>query len=118
MTPKWNDFVLLGFSEIRGFGADVMPIARRLRAVLLGLAALVPDWRRAALDTQLELLDAAVARAYPDAAAREQAMTPDRQGIGGSSWLERATDALSPAGGGDARSKPAGAVPIRDAEVE
>jgi uncharacterized membrane protein len=117
-TPSWDDYVLLAFSEIRGFGADVMPIARRLRAVLLGLAALVPDWRRAALDTQLELLDAAVERAYPDAAGREQAMTPDRQGIGGSSWLERAAGALSPAGGSDARSKPADAVPIRDAEVE
>jgi hypothetical protein len=39
VTPKWNDCVLLGLSEIRSFGARVMPVARRPRAVLLDLAA-------------------------------------------------------------------------------
>ena len=77
-TPKWNDCVLVAFSEIRSFGAGVMPVARRLRAVLLDLAALVSGPRRVALD-------AAVARAYAEGTEREDAMTPDRQGIGGSS---------------------------------
>jgi uncharacterized membrane protein len=81
-TPRWDDYVLLAFSEIRGFGAGVMPIARRMRAVLSDLAALVPGPRRAVLDAQVKLLDAAVARAYPEATEREHAMTPDRQGIG------------------------------------
>jgi uncharacterized membrane protein len=117
-TPRWDDYVLLAFSEIRSFGAGVMPVARRLRAVLFDLAALVPGPRRAVLDAQVELLDAAVARAYPDATEREQAMTPDRQGIGATSWREQTEIALSSSDGTHAESKPAGPPPVRDAEVE
>jgi uncharacterized membrane protein len=117
-TPTWDDYVLLAFTEIRRSGAGHVPIARRLRAVLLDLAALVPNRRRAALDAQLDLLDAAVARAYADATEREHAMTPDRQGIGASSWRQQTAIALSPTEGNDAQSKPAGPVPIRDAEAE
>jgi uncharacterized membrane protein len=103
-TPRWDDYVLLAFSEIRSFGAGVMPVARRLRAVLLDLAALVPGPRRAVLDAQVELLDAAVARAYSDATEREQAMTADRQGIGATSWREQTEIALSSSNRSHARS--------------
>ena len=81
-TPDWDDYVLLAFSEIRGFGAGAMPIARRLRAVLVDLSASVPVGRRPALVAQLRLLDAAVANAFADETERDQAMTPDRQGLG------------------------------------
>jgi uncharacterized membrane protein len=117
-TPRWDDYVLLAFSEIRSFGAGVMPVARRLRAVLFDLSALVQGPRRAVLDAQLELLDAAVARAYPDATEREQAMTPDRQGIGATSWREQTEIAFLSADGTHAESKPAGTPPVQDAEVE
>jgi uncharacterized membrane protein len=116
-TPRWDDYVLLAFSEIRCFGAGVMPVARRMRAVLFDLAALVPAPRRAVLDAQVELLDAAVAAAYPDAIEREQAMTPDRQGIGATSWREQTELALS-SDGTHAGSKPAGPPPARGAEAE
>jgi hypothetical protein len=79
-TPDWDDCVLLAFSEIRGFGAKAMPVARRLRAVLLDLCASVPSDRRPALETQLRLLETAVADAFPDETERAQAMTADRQG--------------------------------------
>lgn len=92
-TPNWNDYVLLAFTEIRGFGAGVMPIARRLRAVLLDLCAAVPTRRRSALEAQLRLLDTAVANSFADETERDQAMTPDRQGIGASS--SREGDAVS-----------------------
>ena len=88
-TPDWDDYVLLAFSEIRGFGAGAMPVARRLRAVLLDLCAAVPSGRRPALETQLRLLDAAVASAFADETERAQAMTADRQGIGASGWHEQ-----------------------------
>jgi uncharacterized membrane protein len=117
-TPSWDDYVLLGFSEIRSFGAGVMSIARRLRAALFDLAVLVPGPRRAALDAQVELLDAAVASAYPDATEREQAMTPDRQGIGATSWREQTEIALSLFDGIDTESKRAGQPPVRGEEVE
>ena len=87
-TPNWDDYVLLAFSEIRGFGAGVMPVARRLRAVLLDLSASVPTRRRPALEAQLRLLDTAVANSFADETERDQAMTPDRQGIGASSSRE------------------------------
>jgi uncharacterized membrane protein len=87
-APNWNDYVLLAFSEIRGFGAQVMPIARRLRAVLVDLCASLPSRRRSALEVQLRLLDAAVANSFADEVERDQAMTPDRQGIGASSCGE------------------------------
>ena len=87
-TPDWDDYVLLAFSEIRGFGAGAMPIARRLRAVLLDLCASVPSDRRPALETQLRLLETAVASAFADETERAQAMTADRQGIGASGSRE------------------------------
>lgn len=87
-TPDWSDYVLLAFTEIRAFGAKTMPVARRLRAVLLDLHAALPPARQAALEVQLHLLDDAVARCFPNATERQQAMTPDRQGIGASSSRE------------------------------
>jgi uncharacterized membrane protein len=87
-TPDWSDYTLLAFSEIRAFGARIMPVARRLRAVLLDLHAALPPGRRTALEVQLRLLDVAVASCFPGATEREQAMTPDRQGFGASSWRE------------------------------
>ena len=92
-APNWDDYVLLACTEIRSFGAGVMPIARRLRAVLLDLAASVPSARRPALETQLRLLDAAVARSFSDGTERDQAMTPDRQGIGTSQTVALAVKA-------------------------
>lgn len=84
-TPNWDDYVLLAFTEIRGFGVGAMPVARRLRAVLLDLSASVPSRRRSALEAQLRLLDTAVANSFADDTERDQAMVPDRQGIGASS---------------------------------
>jgi uncharacterized membrane protein len=84
-TPDWNDYVLLAFTEIRSFGAGAMPVARRLRAVLVDLLALVPASRRPALEIELELLDTAVASCFTNPTELRQAMVPDRQGIGASS---------------------------------
>ncbi len=53
-----------------------------MRALLLGLAEQVPAARRHGLDDHLARLDAAVRAAYPDAAERAYAETPDDLGIG------------------------------------
>jgi uncharacterized membrane protein len=90
-TPAWSDYVLLSFTEIRSFGASIIPVARRLRAVILDLRAALPKERHAALDVQLRLLDDAVANSFPNAIEREHAMRPDRQGIGASSFSGRAS---------------------------
>jgi uncharacterized membrane protein len=72
----------LALTEIRQFGASSTQVTRRLRALLVTLAQTVPEPRRAAVSTELQLLDASVARSIPDPADRELALGPDRQGIG------------------------------------
>ena len=80
-TPTWDDLVELALDEIRQFGAGQYQIARRLRALLDTLLADLPERRRPALRRQLELLDDAVAAAYP-LTQRADALVPDPQGIG------------------------------------
>lgn len=82
-NPGWVELLDLSLTEIRRYGADSPQVARRLRALLLGLIERAPAQRRPALEAQLARLDAAVERAYPDAVEREHAMTADRLGIGG-----------------------------------
>ena len=78
----WEDVLDLSLTEIRHYGADTPQIARRMRALLLGLAEQAPPARRAPLDDHLARLDVAVRAAYPDAVERAYAETPDHLGIG------------------------------------
>ena len=80
--PAWDDFLAVGLTEIRQYGATSTQVARRLRAVLEDLCRLAPASRRPALEHQLVLLDQAVARAYPDPAERDLALVADRHGLG------------------------------------
>jgi len=80
--PGWEDFLAVGLTEIRQYGATSTQVARRLRAVLEDLCRLAPAGRRPALEQQLVLLDQAVARAYPDPAERDLALVADRHGLG------------------------------------
>lgn len=80
-TPTWDDLVELALDEIRQFGAGQYQIARRLRAMLDALLTDLPERRRPALQRQLDLLDDAVAAAYPSS-QRADALVPDPQGIG------------------------------------
>lgn len=86
-NPGWADLLDLSLTEIRVYGVAQPQIARRLRALLLGLLSDLPAARRPALEQQLARLDAAVARAYPDAVERAHAEQPDRLGIGGAGAL-------------------------------
>jgi uncharacterized membrane protein len=78
----WEDLLDLSLTEIRHYGADTPQIARRLRALLLGLTEHAPAARRRGLDDHLARLDAAVRAAYPDAGERAYAEIPDHLGIG------------------------------------
>jgi uncharacterized membrane protein len=78
----WEDLLDLSLTEIRHYGADTPQIARRMRALLLGLAEHAPPARRPALDDQLARLDAALRAAYPDPVERAYAQAPDHLGIG------------------------------------
>jgi uncharacterized membrane protein len=83
-TPNWEDFVNLGMSEIRLFGANSIQVVRRLRAMIETLLAVLPERRHAALQEQLKLLDRTVERSFADPADRAYAGTGDYQGMGSS----------------------------------
>jgi uncharacterized membrane protein len=82
--PTWDDYVSLGFDEIRGSAGHQVQVTRRLRGVLEDLLAAVPAERRAAIERELALLAQAVRRSFPDAGDRIRAGQPDAQGLGSS----------------------------------
>ncbi|MFA6957263.1 MAG: DUF2254 domain-containing protein [Thermoanaerobaculia bacterium] len=81
-TPDWEDFVTLGGTEIRMYGATSPQIPRRLRAMYEQLLRAVPPERAPALRREVELLDATIEAAYPDPRDRALAGTSDLQGFG------------------------------------
>jgi uncharacterized membrane protein len=82
-TSGWEDFVTLGPTEIREFGATSVQIMRRLRALLEELLETVRPEHRAAVEEELRRLDATVADAWRNSADLDRASGVDRQGIGG-----------------------------------
>jgi len=83
-TPDWPDFVSLAVTEIRQFGASSTQVARRLQAMLEHLLRVLPDARKAALQQELDLLQQAIERHFPDEVDRARAHVADLQGIGSS----------------------------------
>ena len=83
-TPDWDAFVLLAAAEVRQYGADSMQVARRLRAMLENLIAVLPAQRATVLRQQLRMLQSGVARSFDEPEDRLQAEVSDLQGVGGS----------------------------------
>jgi uncharacterized membrane protein len=80
---RWEDYLDLGVTEIRQYGATSVQVARRLRALLEELRDTVRPEYRDAVDAELCKLDATVADSFPPGADRAFAGASDRQGIGG-----------------------------------
>ena len=80
---RWEEFVTLGLTEIREFGATSVQIMRRLRALLEELLEAVRPEHRAALEEELRRLDATVADVWGDSVDFDRASASDGQGIGG-----------------------------------
>ncbi|MET9613592.1 DUF2254 domain-containing protein [Kitasatospora indigofera] len=80
---SWEEYLELAVTEIRDYGATSVQVCRRLRALLQGLLAALPDECGPALRAELALLDDAVERGFDDAPRRADARTADSQGIGG-----------------------------------
>lgn len=83
-TPNWEDFVLLGTTEIRQYGRDSIQVQRRLRAMLKDLLATLPARRAPILERELALLATSSKREFPDPDDQTLAESGDLQGIGGS----------------------------------
>ena len=83
-TPNWEDFVLLGTTEIRQYGRDSIQVQRRLRAMLRDLMETLPARRGPVLAKELALLAMSSKRTFPDLDDQTLAESGDLQGIGGS----------------------------------
>ena len=82
---RWEDFLSLGTTEIRRYGAASMQVNRRLRAMLEELHDEVLPEHRAAVMDELARLDASVETNFRDSPDLDRAKTADRQGLGGPS---------------------------------
>jgi uncharacterized membrane protein len=83
-TPEWDDFVLLGTTEIRQYGHNSIQVQRRLRAMLEDLMETLAEPRHAVLQKEMELLKTLSRRAFVDIDDQALAESGDLQGIGGS----------------------------------
>ena len=81
-TPNWEDFVHLAFWEVRHYGAENIQVARRLRAMGENLIQSLPDYRHAALQRELALLDREIEALYPFPEDLALARIADSQGLG------------------------------------
>jgi len=94
----WPDFLALGVTEIREYGATSIQVTRRLNAMLGELGELVLPENRAAVDEEMRRLEATVAASYASSVDLDRAGAPDPQGIGGPAvTIEAAGDRTAPA---------------------
>jgi uncharacterized membrane protein len=79
----WPDFLALGITEIREYGATSIQVVRRLRALLEELGELVLPDNRAAVEEEVRRLEATVTMVYANSIDLDIASSRDHQGIGG-----------------------------------
>lgn len=84
VTRRWEDFVTLGLTEIREYGATSVQVTRRLRALLEELLETVRLEHRGAVEEELRRLDATVTGSWRDSVDLDRSSESDDQGIGGS----------------------------------
>jgi uncharacterized membrane protein len=82
-TRRWEDFMTLGLTEIRQYGATSVQVMRRLRALLEELLENVRPEHQAAVEEELRRLDASVADGWRGSVDFDRASGTDAQGIGG-----------------------------------
>jgi uncharacterized membrane protein len=87
-TPNWEDFVQLSCSEIRCCGASNFQIARKLRAMLLGLMEDLPQFRAPILQREMDLLNSTLDHCFVVTSDRKLAGIADAQGLGGRFYRE------------------------------
>ena len=82
-AQRWDDYLSLGVTEIREYGATAIQVVRRLRAMLLELRELVLPEYVPAVERELARLERTARQSFGDSVDLELAGTCDRQGIGG-----------------------------------
>jgi uncharacterized membrane protein len=79
----WDDYLTLGVTEIREYGASTIQVTRRLRAILDGLKVSVSPEHQSAVLAEITRLDDTVAAGFTGSPDKDLAEVGDRQGIGG-----------------------------------
>jgi uncharacterized membrane protein len=79
----WEDYLLLGVTEIREYGSNSVQVMRRMRAMLEELQEEVRPEHRRAVEDELARLDATVTAAFGQSVDQDRARVADPQGIGG-----------------------------------
>ena len=80
---RWEDYLTLGVTEIREYGASGIQVMRALRAMLEDLREDVRAEHRAAVEEELARLDSTLAASWGDSVDLDRAVVADRQGMGG-----------------------------------
>jgi uncharacterized membrane protein len=80
---RWEDFLSLGVTEIREYGAVSIQVLRRLRAMLDELLGSVLPEHRPAVVAELGRLDATIEQRWPYPFDLDLVRVADGQGIGG-----------------------------------
>ncbi|GAB3787580.1 DUF2254 domain-containing protein [Nocardioides ungokensis] len=94
----WEDYLTLGVTEIREYGASSIQVVRRLRAMLEDLQEAVLPEHRPAVAAELARLDATVASGFAGSVDKDRAQTGDPQGIGGPTAVHIASQGPPPTG--------------------
>jgi uncharacterized membrane protein len=82
-VAAWEDYLALGFDEMRQYGASSTQVVRRLRAALTGLEGSITDReRQEAVRRHLARLDTSLERSIVDVQDLATARMEDRQGLG------------------------------------
>ena len=78
----WEQYITLGVTEIREYGATSIQVMRRMRAMLEELREDVRPEHRSAVEEELTRLDATVAATFGSSPDLDRARIADTQGIG------------------------------------
>jgi uncharacterized membrane protein len=82
-SQRWDDYLTLGVTEIREYGATSIQVVRRLRAMLLALSESVLPEYAPALERELAAFERSAGEHFRGTVDAELAADWDRQGIGG-----------------------------------
>jgi uncharacterized membrane protein len=80
---SWEDYLMLGVTEIREYGSAAIQVMRRMRAMLEELRDQVRPEHRPAVEEELARLDVTIKRTFANSVDLDRANTADPQGIGG-----------------------------------
>jgi uncharacterized membrane protein len=82
-VPRWEDYLMLGLTEIREYGGNAIQVVRALREHLEDLRRDVIASHRPAVEEELRRLEATVDLRFSESPDLDRARGSDAQGIGG-----------------------------------